>query len=159
MYFDKSWNKICNKHLGLHMYRYGRNNDWPCRQIETQNWVHLSLVLYQLSYMYMCNVSATFCVLGFWSAWFSWRGVDQKSLAWGDELFGGGDLTSVTVTFPKNKNYWRKSEEHKLTWSYFDQSQVRISELWAGITVWGVSGLLASHTLTVWSPVLKLKKR
>lgn len=103
MYFDKSWNKICNKHLGLHMYRYGRNNDWPCRQIETQNWVHLSLVLYQLSYMYMCNVSATFCVLGFWSAWFSWRGVDQKSLAWGDELFGGGDLTSVTVTFPKIK--------------------------------------------------------
>lgn len=40
MYFDKSWNKICNKHLGLYMYRYGRNNDWPCRQIETQNWVH-----------------------------------------------------------------------------------------------------------------------
>lgn len=56
---------------------------------------------------------------------------------------------------PKSKNYWKKSEEHKLTWSYFDQSQVRISELWAGITVWGVSGLLASHTLTVWSPVLK----
>lgn len=29
MYFDKSWNKICNKNL--YTYQDGRNNDWPDR--------------------------------------------------------------------------------------------------------------------------------
>lgn len=79
--------------------------------------------------------------LGRWAIWWWWL----KS------------LNQCDRHIPKNKNYWRKSKEYKFTWSYFDQSQVRISELWAGITVWGVSGLLASHTLIVWSPVLKKK--
>lgn len=136
--------------MGLYncMYQDGWNNDWPDRDSKLDP---LKLFVWCSTNWAICNSP---CVPGFWSTPFPWRGVDQKSLAWGMNYLVGV-IEPVWLHIPQKKNYWRKSEEYKLTWSYFDQSQVRISELWAGITVWGVSGLLASHTLTVWSPVIK----
>lgn len=100
MYFDKSWNKICNKHLGL--YRYGRNNDWPCRQrLKTGS---------TKTYVW-CSTNWATCTM-YLQLSVSWVSdpLDSPGEEWirnpwlgGNELFGGGDWTSVTVTFPKVK--------------------------------------------------------
>lgn len=145
-YFDKSWNKIWDCTIAC-----TRMGEIMTDQTGTQNWIHLNF----LSGALPTELSATLPVsrvsdppLSPGEEWTRNPWLEEWTIWW-------GWLNQCGRHIPQKKNYWRKSEEYKLTWSYFDQSQVRISELWAGITVWGVSGLLASHTLTVWSPVIK----